>query len=95
MQGRAPLAAAELVPLEKAVEEARSNGLRDDSPALRAGLDLKARIEGILVLQEEIKAALDNKESKLADFRKLMEKADKVDINRDVSDGVGGIVAGF
>lgn len=86
MQGRAPLEASELIPLEQAVGEAKANGLRDDSPALKAGLELKNRLEGILVLQEEIKAAIDNRESKLADFRKLMEKADKLDVSRDVSD---------
>jgi len=85
LSGRAPLEASELVPLEAAVDEAKANGLRDDSPALRAGLELKNRLEAILVLQEEIRAALENSESKLADFRKLAEKADKLDVNKDMS----------
>jgi hypothetical protein len=84
LAGRAPLEAAELIPLEQAVAEAKSNGLRDDSPALRAGLELKSRLESILVLQEEMKSALESKDSKLQDFRKLLEKADKLDVSKDV-----------
>jgi hypothetical protein len=55
----------------------------DDSPALRAGIDLKSRLEKILVLQEDMEAALRG-EPKLSELRALLHRADQLDINAEV-----------
>jgi hypothetical protein len=60
-----------------------SRPVSDDSPALRAGLDLKARLEKVLVLQDDMETALRG-EPKLSELRALLHRADQLDINAEV-----------
>ena len=83
MKSRKPWEAGELAPLAEAIVEAKGNGLSDDSPALRAGIELKSKLEKTLVLQEDMEAALRS-EPKLSELRNLLHRSDQLDVNPEV-----------
>jgi myosin-7 len=60
---------ADLKPLMKAIEEARENGLAEDSPFLQEALKAKERLDNVLKVQKDLQDALD------AESMRKMKKA--------------------
>ena len=79
--GATPLVEADVEPLKEAITQAKADGLLDESPSLKQANDMVARIEGIIVLQAEVEAALA--EGTLRQLRELLEKADDLNTSQD------------
>ena len=83
MESRKAWEAAELEPLTAAIAEARSRGLRDDARTLQSGLDLRARLEEVIALQDAIVSMLDN-DPKLRELKSMLRLAEKLEMNSEV-----------
>lgn len=69
---------ADLKPLQKAMEEARSQGLSDDSPFMKQAIEAKDRLEKVLVLQADMQAALDGEN--LRSIKKVLDRAEEMEL---------------
>ena len=70
--------AADLKPLRKAIEEAKEQGLADDSPFMVEALKAKERLENVLAVQAELQAALDAES--LRKMKKALDKAEDLEL---------------
>ena len=69
---------ADLEPLLEAMEEAKAQGLSDDSPFMKQAKEAQARIENVLVVQAEVAKALES--DKMRVMKKALDKAEEADL---------------
>jgi myosin heavy subunit len=70
--------AADLKPLAKAMEEARSQGLADESPFMKQAIEAKERLEKVLQLQADVQQALEG--GTLRQMKKILDRAEDLEL---------------
>jgi len=75
--------AADLKPLAKAMEEARSQGLSDESPFMKQAIEAKERLEKVLQLQADINQALEN--GSLRQMKKILDRAEDLELGNSAN----------
>jgi len=69
---------ADLEPLLEAMEEAKAQGLSDDSPFMKQAKEAQARIESVLVVQAEVAKALES--DNMRSMKRVLDKAEEAEL---------------
>jgi hypothetical protein len=69
---------SDLEPLIEAMEEARAQGLSDDSPFMKKAVEAQERINAVLVIQSEVAKALES--DSLRVMKRVLDKAEDADL---------------
>ena len=77
-EGSKGIKGSDLEPLLEAMEEAREQGLSDDSPFMKKAIEAKERIEALLVVQSEVAKALES--DSLRTMKKVLDKAEDAEL---------------